>query len=92
MPSGRCVGCPTVGEATLLNLKRGVVVSKGGGGIPFGISEEHLTQLLFGYRSIEDLRIAGEARVAARWIPLIDALFLKSDPYMWWPDRFYPGA
>ncbi|HAA73501.1 TPA: hypothetical protein DCE37_00050 [Candidatus Latescibacteria bacterium] len=51
-----------------------------------------MTQLLFGYRSIEDLRSAGEARVAARWVPLIDALFPKSDPYMWWPDRFYPGA
>ena len=57
-------------------------------GARIGISQMHLTQLLFGYRSVDDLMIGGEIRLSKNLIPVVSALFPKSNPDMWWGDRF----
>ncbi len=52
------------------------------------LSEMALTQLVMGYRSAADLALDPDVAVPARALPILDALFPKGHPYMWWSDRF----
>lgn len=52
------------------------------------ISQIHLTQLLFGYRSVEDLAIEGQVKGSARLLSVLSVLFPRALPYIWWGDRF----
>lgn len=72
-----------------LHTRKGVVVTSGESSrIRVRCSQTTLCQLLFGYRSAEDLAVAGELNIGKRWLPLVSTLFPKGNPYVWWGDRF----
>ena len=52
------------------------------------IDQPDLVQLLFGYRSVEDLLIEREIQVIKKHTSAVSALFPKQNPYMWWCDRY----
>jgi hypothetical protein len=52
------------------------------------ISQMALTQLVMGYRSVADVSLDPDVAIPARALPVLDALFPKGHPYMWWSDRF----
>lgn len=75
--------------AVTLGLGKGCVVMIGEKKGPrVKIGQMALTQMLFGYRSVEDLAIEGEIELPRNQMSLVAALFPKSNPYMWWGDRF----
>ena len=47
-----------------------------------------LCELLFGYRSAEELREIHGVRLAERDVELLDVLFPRLDAYCYWPDRY----
>ncbi len=47
-----------------------------------------LTQLVMGYRSASDVALDPDVTVPARALPVLETLFPKGHPYMWWSDRF----
>ena len=49
---------------------------------------DRLCELLFGYRSAEELRNIHGVRLAGRNADLLDALFPRLDAYCYWPDRY----
>jgi len=77
-----------IGAANLKMTKGGLALSDDGSGGPIVITQMNFTQLMFGYRSVDDLMIDGEIQLAKKLIPVISTLFPKSNPYMWWGDRF----
>ena len=79
----------TDGEAvTLLRKKSGLVLTDVLSKSVVRIDLMPLVQLLCGYRSVDDLMIADEIQVAKALVPVINALFPRSNPYVWWGDRF----
>jgi hypothetical protein len=52
------------------------------------IDQMPMMQLLSWYRSAEDLMIADEIQVAKAFVPVVNALFPRSNPYVWWGYRF----
>lgn len=49
---------------------------------------DRLCELLFGYRSAEELRDVHGVRLAERDVELLDVLFPRLDAYCYWPDRY----
>ena len=52
------------------------------------LSQEALTLLVMGTRSVESVATAEDVRIPNNLLPLLDALFPTGDAYVWWPDRF----
>ena len=52
------------------------------------LPQSKLTQLLVGYRTVEDLSLDDDVFVSPGLIPLLSALFPPLNPYIWWSDRF----
>jgi predicted acetyltransferase len=52
------------------------------------ISQMALSQLVMGYRSVEDVALDLGVSIPRRLVPVLSVLFPKSNPYMWWSDRF----
>lgn len=77
-----------IGMVSLNQTKNGLSLSGDDSGTKISISQIILTQLTFGYRSVDDLLIDDEIRLPKNLIPVISSLFPKSNPYMWWGDRF----
>jgi len=77
-----------IGTVTIVRKQGHLAVSALNSSARVEVSQLALTQLITGYRSIQDLLVDGDAKVARRWADVVDALFPKANPYMWWPDRF----
>jgi hypothetical protein len=69
----------------------------GSGELPLGgVSPRHrvrlpsarLAEILFGYRSAEELRDIHGLDISASDVDLLDALFPPIDAYCYWPDRY----
>lgn len=52
------------------------------------ISQMALSQLVMGYRSVEDVAHDQGVSIPKRLVPVLSVLFPKGNPYMWWSDRF----
>ena len=52
------------------------------------ISQMALSQLAMGYRTAEDVAHDQGVSISKRMLPVMNALFPKGNPYMWWSDRF----
>lgn len=46
-----------------------------------------LTQLVMGYRDATDVAYDDDVSIPRRALPVMDALFPRGYPYMWWADR-----
>ena len=77
-----------LGAVTIGTLKSEMTVTTNRSTRTVSISQKQLAQLMFGYRSVADLLIDGEIRVAKNLVKIISTLFPKSNSYMWWGDRF----
>ena len=73
---------------TLLRKKSGLVLTDVLSKSVVRIDQMPMIQLLCGYRSVEDLMITDEIQVAKAVVPVVNALFPRSNPYVWWGDRF----
>ena len=87
LPGGGLTIVTDIGAVTIQSRK-GLRLAEQRSSVRCSCSQMTLTQLLFGYRSAEDLSIEGDLRVAKKWMPLLTCLFPRSNPYMWWADRF----
>ena len=56
--------------------------------LAINLPQQHLLQLLMGYRSITELRLELPACVDDRVVDVVDALFPAGFPYMWRLDHF----
>lgn len=77
-------GIGTVG----LGISRGHVRVMDGGALRVTMPQLILTQLVMGYRDIDDVIREDGVRVSKKALPMMRALFPKRDGYMWWSDRF----
>ena len=69
------------GERAAIELGAGSTIS-------IDLPQQHLLQLLMGYRSIEELRLEFPACVGEQDVAAVDALFAGGHPYMWNLDHF----
>jgi len=56
-------------------------------GYEMKINQDALAQLVLGYRSVKDI-VHGYAKIDSEALPLLNALFPRSIPYVWQPDRW----
>jgi predicted GNAT family acetyltransferase len=75
-----------IGSVTLSQGSNGLQLSETSG-ILCECSQMTLTQLIFGYRSLEDL-VLNDISLPKKWNTLLSTLFPRQTPYMWWADRF----
>jgi len=59
-----------------------------GGRVAISMSQSVLTQLVMGYRSAVAVASDKGVKIPRRLLPVLDVLFPKGNPYMWWSDRF----
>jgi len=52
------------------------------------IPQSSLAQLVMGYRSAAEIASAPQTHMPRAILSVVDALFPKGEPYMWWADRF----
>ena len=64
------------------------IVGEAGRGPIVRVRQDHLVQLLMGYRSPADLITAGELKASRNLHPILEALFPLHTAHMWWSDRF----
>ena len=76
--------------ATILDLEGGAVWVGGGRRETWVVSmpQMRLVQLVFGYRTVDDVALEDDVDVPADALPLLDALFPVGDPWMYVPDWF----
>ncbi|MDA0711459.1 MAG: GNAT family N-acetyltransferase [bacterium] len=86
--SGDLVIKTDIGTVGLQVGVNGVCVTPEPGRPQIQISQMALTQLVMGYRAVADLAHDSEVSIPRRLWPILDALFPKGNPYMWWTDRF----
>ena len=65
-------------------------IAVGGQAPPGELSMDRLglVQLLFGYRTFEELREIGQAHASGVSDEVLTALFPRNDGYCFWPDRY----
>jgi len=63
------------------------VLEEGTADYVFKIRQSSLTQLVLGYRSLDEL-MYGEAKLDFEATPLVASMFPKAVPYVWQPDRW----
>jgi len=77
---------------TRLVVNKGAVrvgESKDRADVRLRVSQERLTQLLFGFQPVSFLLAHTDTRLTGRDArELLGALFPRGEAYMWWPDRF----
>ena len=56
--------------------------------VQVSMSQMALTQLVMGYRRVMDIAYNDGIKISRQLLPVLDILFPKSNPYMWWTDRF----
>lgn len=71
-----------------LHLAKGQVLVDDGGKPNVIMPQLILTQLVMGYRNIDDVVGAAGVKITPKALPLLRILFPKRDAYMWWSDRF----
>ena len=76
------VGLRVLGRSVLLETKAGR------GAATVRLPQNVLTQLVLGYRSVAEVVYDRDVSIPRRILPVLDALFPKGHPYMWWSDRF----
>jgi predicted acetyltransferase len=69
------------GQRTTIELGAGSTIS-------IDLQQQHLLQLLMGYRSIEELRLEFPDCVAEQDVGVVNTLFPEGHPYMWRLDHF----
>ncbi|HIE04486.1 MAG TPA: GNAT family N-acetyltransferase [Candidatus Latescibacteria bacterium] len=52
------------------------------------LPQSKLTQLIVGYRTVDDLASDEDVSVTPSLLPLLGRLFPPLNPYIWWSDRF----
>ena len=72
----------------LLRKKSGLVLTDLLSNSVVRIDQMPMMQLLSRYRSAEDLMIADEIQVPKDLVPVVNALFPRSNRYVWWGYRF----
>jgi predicted acetyltransferase len=77
-----------VGTSHLSWTGKRLIVGEGGRGSVVRVRQDHLVQLLMGYRSPADLIAADELKAARHLHPILEALFPLHSAQMWWSDRF----
>lgn len=78
-----------IGSVTLQSVKGNIRARPGlSARTVLEISQAALTQLLLGYRGLEDLAGAQEVRLPAPMLKILNPLFPAGFPYMWEADRF----
>jgi predicted acetyltransferase len=88
LPKGGITFDTDIGSVTLTSSKSEIIATDNRSRKTVSISQMQFSQLMFGHRSVEDLLIDGEIRLAKNLIQVVSTLFPKSHPYMWWGDRF----
>ena len=77
-----------VGTCHLAWTGKRLIVELGGQDSIVRVRQDHLVQLLMGYRSPADLIAADELKAARHLHPILGALFPLHSAQMWWSDRF----
>ena len=65
-----------------------IVLADVGGRAQVSMSQMVLTQLVMGYRSVADVVFDEGVEIPEQLLPVLNTLFPKGNPYMWWTDRF----
>lgn len=65
-----------------------IVMTDVGGRARVSMSQMALTQLVMGYRQVVDIAYNDGIKISRQLLPVLDILFPKGNPYMWWTDRF----
>ena len=65
-----------------------IVMADVGGRAQVSMPQMALTQLVMGYRQVMDIAYSDGIKIARQLLPVLDILFPKGNPYMWWTDRF----
>ncbi len=77
---------------TTLDIDKGTVTASTGSKTDrpatLTLSQDQLIQLVVGYRSARDIVNDPAVKVARDSVPLLDALFPKTHPYVWLADHF----
>ena len=71
-----------------LHTDQGRVLITDDGKTSIKISQLILTQLVMGYRSVDDVLNETNVEIPKKTLPVLRVLFPKRDAYMWWSDRF----
>lgn len=71
-----------------LRVKGKQIQVVGQGNVKVKIPQLILTQLVMGYRSVDDIIFEEGVQIPKKTLPLLRVLFPKVDGYMWWSDRF----
>jgi len=71
-----------------LGVSRGQVRVLDGGTLRVKMPQLILTQLVMGYRDVDDVMGEDGVQVSRKALPMMRVLFPKKDGYMWWSDRF----
>lgn len=71
-----------------LDIQQAQVDVVGQGRTKVKIPQLILTQLVMGYRSVDDVLFETGVEIPKRTLPLLRILFSQMDGYMWWSDRF----
>ena len=71
-----------------LGVSRGQVRVMDAGDMHVKMPQLILTQLVMGYRNVDDVMGENGVHVSKQALPMMRALFPKRDGYMWWSDRF----
>lgn len=86
--SGDVVMKTDIGSVGLHVGRTRVVIQEKTGRPQISISQMALSQLVMGYRSVEDVAQDDGVSIPKRMVSVLDVLFPKGNPYMWWSDRF----
>lgn len=76
-----------IGTVGLSVDRKGVRVVRGGT-LKAKMPQLVLTQLVMGYRSVDDVANDSGVLITKKAQPIMNLLFPKQDGYMWWSDRF----
>ena len=65
-----------------------VTISDRGRGALVQVRQDHLMQLLMGYRPVSDLVATGDLKAPRTLLPMLETVFPVQTAQLWWPDRF----
>jgi predicted acetyltransferase len=82
--------CTDIGrlKIRISNGKVGVEPAGKGERARVEMPQSRLTQLIVGYRTVDDLILEENVYVTPSLLPIMRTLFPLSNPYIWWSDRF----
>lgn len=71
-----------------LQIRRGQVRVCDRGTTKVKMPQLVLTQLVMGYRDVDDILLKNEVVIPKKALPVLRGLFPRTHGYMWWSDRF----